>query len=246
MADPTGLPAGIGMSRVSVYRSTGPDGQCGGTPHLHLACAELYLGLRGSGVAEFLTPAGPQRVPLGEGVAVQFTPGTVHRLVNGPDPLEILVVMENGRLNEEGDVVFAFPDEDLADTEVYHKLADVGPPAAPDPVAVQRRRDRAVTGFVERMREFEADRRRGRASLEALYRRGTELVRARAKHWPEVVEAGPAAALARLSARVDAVLDGDTRHLTAAAVTVLPAYDAQALTPRMCGDLWSFAGRADV
>lgn len=242
MSPATPLPAGIGLSRVRVYRSQAPDGQCGGTPHLHLACTELYLVLGGQGAVEFLTPDGPRRVPLREGSAVQFTPGTAHRLVSGAIPLEVLVVMENGRLNEEGDVVFTFPDEDLADVDAYHRLADVGPPDAPDPAAVRRRRDRAVVGFVERTRVWERDPRQGRADLEALYRRCPPLVRARAAHWPGVVQAGPAKALAGLADRVAAVLAGDTAHLSAAAVTVLPAYDASAAVPRMCGDVWSFAG----
>lgn len=246
MTTPTRLPAGIGMSHVRVYRSQSPDGQCGGTPHWHLVCTELYLVLAGRGAAEFLTSAGPQRLPLQVGTAVQFTPGTLHRLINGAESLEILVVMENGRLNEEGDVVFTFPDEDLADPQIYARIADVGPPEAPDPVAVQRRRDRAVTGFVERIRAWERDPERGRAGLDALYRRGTELVRARSAHWPGVVHSGPARALAELADRAHAVVTGDPRHLAAATVTVLPQYDASATTPRMCGDLWSYAGPADA
>ncbi|MEV4257649.1 cupin domain-containing protein, partial [Spirillospora sp. NPDC049652] len=138
----TGLPAGIGLSQVQVYSSQAPDGQCGGTPHLHLTCTELYFTLSGRGAAEFLTTRGPQRVPLEPGVAVQFTPGTVHRLVNSDDPLQILVIMENGRLNEEGDVVFAFPDSDLTDPGAYSALADTGPVDDPDLAAVHRRRDR--------------------------------------------------------------------------------------------------------
>lgn len=85
-AIPAGLLAGIGLSQVRVYSSQAPDGQCSGTPHLHLACTEMYFPLRGSGAAEFLTADGPQRVSLSPGTPVQFTPGTVHRLVSGPDP----------------------------------------------------------------------------------------------------------------------------------------------------------------
>jgi uncharacterized cupin superfamily protein len=241
----TGLPAGIGLSQVRVYTSQTPDGQCGGTPHLHLTCTEMYVGLRGAGAAEFLTVDGPTRVAIEPGVAVQFTPGTVHRLINGPDPLEILVIMENGRLNEEGDVVFAFPDADLADSDSYAALADIGPPAAPDADAVRRRRDRAVVGFTERVAVWQRDPRQGRAELDRLYRRAAELVRARAATWPSLVADGPAQAVRSLSQRASAAASGDPAMLAKSKVTVLPRFDDTALLPRSCGHLWSYIARPD-
>ncbi|MFD0851155.1 cupin domain-containing protein, partial [Actinomadura adrarensis] len=176
----SGLLAGIGLSQVRVYSSQAPDGQCSGTPHLHLACTELYFPLRGGGAAEFLTPEGPSRIDLHPGVAVQFTPGTLHRLITGPDPLEILVIMENGRLNEEGDVVFTFPDEDLAEPDTYAQFADTGSASAPDRVAIERRRDRAVTGFVERVSAWRDDPQDGLTRLRRLYRLAAALVAPRA------------------------------------------------------------------
>ncbi|WP_158587946.1 cupin domain-containing protein [Actinomadura logoneensis] len=241
MRTTTGLPAGIGLSQVQVYSSQAPDGQCGGTPHLHLTCTELYFTLRGRGAAEFLTSRGPERVPLEPGVAVQFTPGTVHRLVNSDDPLQVLVIMENGRLNEEGDVVFAFPDTDLADPGTYASLADTGPIDAPDLAAVTRRRDRAVTGFVQRTRAWHEDPAGGRAQLDLLHQRAAALVRDRAARWPTVIAQGPEVALRQLSQRAAAAQAGDPTHLAEGRVTVLPRFDAQALTPKMCGSLWSYA-----
>jgi uncharacterized cupin superfamily protein len=241
MSATTGLPAGIGLSQVRVYTSQAPDGHCGGTPHLHLTCTELYFTLRGQGHAEFLTDQGPHSVGLQPGVAVQFTPGTVHRLVNSADPLEILVIMENGRLNEEGDVVFAFPDEDLADPETYTALADTGPAENPDPDAVIRRRDRAVTGFVERVAAWHDDPAQGRTQLHLLYQRAAALVQQRATRWPTAIEQGPATALRHLSERAAAAAAGDPTHLTNGRVTVLPHFDNTALTPKTCGNLWSYA-----
>jgi uncharacterized cupin superfamily protein len=241
MSTITGLPAGIGLSQVRVYTSEAPDGQCGGTPHLHLTCTEMYLGVRGSGAAEFLTTEGPMRVALEPGVAVQFTPGTVHRLINGPDPLEIVVIMENGRLNEEGDVLFAFPDADLADPDRYAELAGVGPADAPDSAAVRRRRDRAVLGFTQRVDVWHRDPRRGREELDLLYQRAVELVGPKAAHWPKIVDDGPAKAVERLARRAAAAAGGDPTELANGRVTVLPRFDETALVPRMCGQLWSYA-----
>ncbi|MFK0282363.1 cupin domain-containing protein [Streptomyces sp. NPDC090499] len=232
------LPAGIGMSRVHVYSSEAPDGQCGGTPHMHLACTELYVALEGRGAAEFLTPDGLHRTELRPGDAVQFTPGTIHRLITGPEPetaLRILVVMENGHLNEEGDVVFAFPDEDLADPERYAGLA-----AADTLEAARARRDHAVRGFTGLVDAWHASPDRGRERLLAFYRRAATLVRHRAAAWPRVVAEGPAGSLARLAARAEAVAAGDVSHLEQATVTELAAPRPASMTPRMCGTLWPY------
>ena len=53
-------------------------------------------------------------MPLEPGAFVWFTPGTIHRLVNGGD-LEILVLMQNAGLPEAGDMVITFPPDVLAD-----------------------------------------------------------------------------------------------------------------------------------
>ncbi|MFE2267587.1 cupin domain-containing protein [Streptomyces griseosporeus] len=232
------LPAGIGLSRVHVYSSRSPDGQCGGTPHMHLACTELYVALEGRGAAEFLTPDGVQRVDLHPGAAVQFTPGTVHRLITGPDPadaLRILVVMENGHLNEEGDVVFTFPDEDLTDSDRYLRLA-----AANTPEDARARRDHAVRGYTRLADAWHTSPAHGLEQLHAFYRRAAALVRHRAAVWPQIIADGPARALAQLTARAHAIEGGDISHLHHAAVTQLPAPQTQSMTPRMCGTLWPY------
>lgn len=234
------LPAGIGVSHVRVYTSAAPDGLCGGTPHLHVTCTEMYVGLRGTGQAHFLTPDGPAVVDLAPGVAVQFTPGTIHRLVNGPDPLEILVIMENGRLNEGGDVVFCFPERDLADPDAYARWADIGDPDHPDAEAIARRRDRAVEGLTHLMSAWHADPRAGRDALLNVYEHAVRIVGARARAWPGMIEAGPARIVQALERRTDAVLAADTSHLRASRIQVLPALQRGNLTPRMCGDLWSY------
>jgi len=232
------LPAGIGMSRVHVYSSQAPDGRCGGTPHMHLACTEMYVALEGHGGAEFLTPGGVRRVELRPGDAVQFTPGTIHRLITGPDPktaLRILVVMENGHLNEEGDVVFTFPEDDLTDARRYADLT-----RADTPEEARARRDHAVRGYTRLVDAWHASPEQGREQLLAFYRRAAALVHHRAAAWPEVIAEGPARTLARLTARAEAVSAGDISHLEQATVTQLPAPRAESMTPRMCGTLWPY------
>lgn len=237
------LPAGIGMSRVHVYDSTSPDGQCGGTPHMHVACTEMYVALEGRGAAEFLTPRdGFRRVELTPGEAVQFTPGTVHRLVTDPqDRLRVLVVMENGRLNEEGDVAFTFPGEVLGDPERYRAAATAG-----SPESARARRDLAVRGFGELAAAWHRSPEEGRERLAAFHRGVLPLLRDRAGAWPAVVAEGPARAVAELARRAAAVASGDLTHLDHATVTPLPGPgpgpDPRGMLARMCGTLWRYGG----
>lgn len=237
--EPIGTLGGVGLSQVRVYATPAMDGESGGTPHLHLACTELYFPLRGCGAVEFLSSDGPQRIALQPGSPVQFTPGTVHRLVN-EDALEVLVIMESSHLNEEGDVVFAFPDEDLEDPETYQALAWTGPEGAPDMAEVERRRDRAVQGFTERCKAWEADPAEGRERLRRLHELAINLVAPAAAHWAGVIQRGPMEIAAELAARAAAVADGDARYLEEARVVHLAEYDDQMLTHRMCGDLWPY------
>ena len=58
------------------------------------------------------------------------------------EPLELLVVMQNAGLPEEGDVAFPFPDDFQG--EAYPAAA-----AAGDLAAAERRRDLAVSGFAQ-------------------------------------------------------------------------------------------------
>ncbi|MFJ8013493.1 cupin [Streptomyces sp. NPDC096339] len=233
---PPGRPAGVGVSHVRVHSSQAPDGQCGGTPHVHLVCTEMYVALEGSGAAEFLTPAGFERVELRPHTAVTFAPGTLHRLV--PDPgrdLTILVIMENGHLNEQGDVVFVFPPEDLADARRYEALA-----TAAGPAAVLARRDRAVTGFTALVSAWQQDPDQGRAALLSFYDRAAALVRPRAAGWPDLVAHGPARAVQRLAERASAAAAGDPAHLADAALTRLTTPGTVPHRAGFCGDVHTY------
>lgn len=231
-----GLPAGIGLSRVHVYESQAPDSQCGGSPHVHLACTEMYVVLGGHGAAEFLSPSGFERAELSPGSALHFAPGTLHRLVSTPgDGLHVLVIMENGHLNERGDAVFTFPPHDLADPERYAALA-----AATDDEALRARRDRAVLGFNRLAALWRDDPAAGRRELRAFYEHAGALVRGPAAHWPQMVADGPATAVEQLAARTRAIAAGDITHLMDATVTTLPHPRDEEMYGGLCGRVWPY------
>ncbi|MEV1147670.1 cupin domain-containing protein, partial [Micromonospora sp. NPDC049799] len=115
---PAPLPGGVGLSRLCVYDTVGPDGLVGGTPHVHLCCTEAYVVTGGSGAVQTLTVEGFRETPLRPGAVVWFTPGTVHRLVNDGD-LRLVVLMQNSGLPEAGDAVLTLPSEYLADATAY-------------------------------------------------------------------------------------------------------------------------------
>ena len=132
------LPGGIGISHLKVYDD-------GGTPHLHTACTEAYAVVGGVGAVQTLTlNEGFQETPLEKGALVSFSPGTIHRLVNGGD-LEIFVLMSNAGLPEAGDMVITFEPPVLADLAKYAEAA-VLPEQSLD--AAVRRREKAMAGFL--------------------------------------------------------------------------------------------------
>ena len=229
MTDP--LPAAVGLSHLAVYGSAAPDGEHGGSPHVHLACAEAYVVQRGRGRVQTLGPDGYGELTVEPLDVVWFTPGIVHRLVNDDD-LEILVVMQNDGLPEAGDAVLTFPPAVLADPEAYARaaaLADPGAVHASHEEAAQARRDLAVEGF-GRLRDG------GPRALEDFYVAALALVTARLPDWRERWRAGPLAAAQRTGALLDALAEGDTRPLADARVHHTHAHD----DPRrfgMCGRL---------
>ena len=134
----TPLPGAVGVSGLQVYDWPTADGVCGGSPHVHLTCAECYVVVAGVGRVQTLTRRGFAETPLAAGTVAWFTPGTIHRLVNETG-LRIVVVMQNSGLPEAGDAVFTFPPDTLADPAVYAEAAAVG-----DDDAARRRRDLAI------------------------------------------------------------------------------------------------------
>ncbi|SER14656.1 hypothetical protein SAMN05216188_10889 [Lentzea xinjiangensis] len=220
----TPFPGGIGISGLRVYDWPSVDGLCGGSPHVHLACSECYCVVGGTGSVQTLTRRGFASTPLSAGVVVWFTPGTIHRLVNDGD-LRIIVVMQNSGLPEAGDAVFTFPAEVLADPGEYAVAS-----AADGEEAARRRRDLALTGFLEL-------RRGGAAALDEFYAAALALKRESLADWEKRWRDGALASAELTGAHLDRLRHGDPGHLAEADVHVLPA-DA----PRRFG----MCGRLDV
>lgn len=132
------LPGGIGVSHLRVYGG-------GGTPHMHTASTEAYLVVGGVGAVQTMTvKGGVEETPLEQGSLVTFTPGTIHRLLNPNDDLEMYVLMSNAGLPEAGDMVITFPPPVLADLAKYSVAATL-PEQSLD--AAMERREHALEGF---------------------------------------------------------------------------------------------------
>lgn len=202
------MPGGVLMSRLKVYESAAPDGQRGGTPHVHLACSEMYVVVGGSGAVDMIDGDGFRRVELSSGDALVFSPGTVHRLINPNGDLDILVIMQNSGLPERGDNVVCFPETLLADDAAYVDAMRVATLAD-----AARRRDRGVEGFLALAAAFDVSRDAGRAALERFYALAEARTRARRVDWHALVERGPGEALAQSFAALDALARQDTDYL---------------------------------
>lgn len=98
------LPGAVGLSHLCPYDWPAADGVRGGSPHLHLVCTEAYVVTGGRGAVQTLGPGGCRDIPLEAGSVAWFTPGTVHRMVQGEE-LRVTVLMENSGLPEAGDAV---------------------------------------------------------------------------------------------------------------------------------------------
>jgi mannose-6-phosphate isomerase-like protein (cupin superfamily) len=196
------LPGAVGISRLCVYDTTG-------SPHIHLACGEAYVVVGGRGGVQILSSAGYAEYDLQAGTVLWFTPGTVHRLINGGD-LEIIVIMANSGLPEAGDAVLTFSPEILADPDRYAAAA-----AQPGDIDVaHRRRDLAIDGF-------EVLRSGGSDALAEFYRAAVALKQPQLDGWRKIWESGPQLAAARTGDQLGALARGDIGHLTEATVATM-------------------------
>jgi hypothetical protein len=238
------LPGAIGVSYLDVYESMSPDGQAGGTPHVHLACTEAYVVQAGRGRVQTLGADGFDELPVGPLDVVWFMPGIVHRLVNDGG-LQIVVIMENQGLAEAGDAVFAFPPEVLADPEAYARAATLRDGATPQHArdrAARERRDLAVRGFSELRERFE---REGAGALERFWTSALAIVRGRLPEWEERWRRGELAAAQRTGDVLSGLQGGEIRTLSEARVSHTRARD----NPRrlgMCGRLASVDPEASI
>jgi mannose-6-phosphate isomerase-like protein (cupin superfamily) len=214
------FPAGTAVSFLTVYDWTGPEGIAGGSAHVHLACTEGYVVLRGRGRLQTLGPDGFAETPLTPMTVAWFSPGVIHRLINEGD-LQILVVMQNAGLPEAGDSVLTFPAGHLADPAAYRALASLPDPAAGpgSPAgAARRRKDLAVEGFIQ-LREQVAE--IGPKALDEFYTAAAALVRGTVPAWRERWEAGPLAAAVRTGEQLSMLGEGRLDYLQQGRLTVL-------------------------
>ncbi|MBR7832849.1 hypothetical protein KDL01_06225 [Actinospica durhamensis] len=224
-----GFPGGTAVSGLSVYRQAAPDGLCGGSPHVHLACTESYLVVGGEGELHTLTATGALRTPLRAGTVAWFGPGTIHRAVNRDGALRAVVLMDNSGLPEAGDAVLTFPPEILADPEAYQDAA-----TARDEAQALRRRDLAVTGY---LRLAEAVAAGEHAVLEEFYRAATALRADRFEAWEAVWRDGALAAAQRTAGHLAALREGRIEHLLGAGLGVEASGAPEARAFGMCGRL---------
>ncbi|WP_309141698.1 cupin domain-containing protein [Streptomyces griseicoloratus] len=204
------LPGAVGLSHLSPYDWEAADGVCGGSPHLHLVCTEAYVVTGGRGAVQTLSPDGHRDIPLEPGSVAWFTPGTVHRMVQGGD-LRVTVLMQNGGLPEAGDAVLTFPPEVLADPEEYAAAAALPPGTGPEVrAAARRRRDLAVEGYLALREALLAG---DSGPYREFQRAAARLVRDRVPAWRALWRAGAAAAAERTGAQLDALADGEPAYL---------------------------------
>ncbi|WP_329537518.1 cupin domain-containing protein (plasmid) [Streptomyces sp. NBC_01450] len=228
------FPGSVGLSRLSVYPWPTEDDEHGGSPHMHLTCAECYVVIGGQGRLETLNHTGQRTTPLRPGDVVWFSPGTVHRAINDGD-LQVVVVMQNSGLPEAGDAVMTFPPEYLTPERYPGTAAVLDDQGRPSQKRARARRDLAVEGFTELTRQW---RRGNRTAFEDFCRAAAEIVRPRLAAWEETVHEGALAAAQTALRHISALEGGDWSHLLDAEVTRIARPPEQSLG--MCGFLRAY------
>jgi mannose-6-phosphate isomerase-like protein (cupin superfamily) len=223
------LPGAVGVSRLSVYDTTAPDGLHGGTPHMHLTCSEGYVVIAGSGRVQTLSGEGYRETPLRAGTVAWFRPGTIHRLVNDGD-LQLVVLMQNSGLPEAGDAVLTFPSHILADRDTYRAAATL--PGGPDLAPAYRRRDLAVTGFL-------AMRAAGPEAFTDFCRTAARLIAPYLGDWRRRWETGALEVALATGRQLDALEKSDPSHLADGGIEVLPG-PTESGRHGMCGLLETY------
>jgi len=236
---PLRMPGGTLLTRLKVYDSPGPDGQPGGTPHVHLVCTELYYVSSGSGAVEILDRNGFARIELNSHAALLFTAGTIHRLINTSGDLEILIVMQNSGLPEHGDNIATFPGEVLADPSRFatamkaETLSDA-----------LRRRDRGVEGFLELKQSFEQSLDEGRKALDEFYKLCLQRTKSHHQEWYARVTNGAFQDAQDSLHKVIAASTGKIDYLHCAGNELLPPVDCDHVG--FCGQLGRYFDSATL
>jgi mannose-6-phosphate isomerase-like protein (cupin superfamily) len=233
----TPFPGGTGITHLTVYDWASPDGTCGGSAHVHLACTEGYVVLGGRGRLQTLSTAGFTETELTPHTVAWFSPGVIHRLVNAGG-LQLLVIMQNSGLPEAGDAVLTFPPEVLASPARYRAAASLADPEsvyARDGDAARRRKDLAIEGFLALRTRVQTD---GPDALAPFYEAAVGLVRDRVPQWRQRWAAGALAAARTTGEHLDLLAEGGYAHLRDGRLTVQPPPADQRFG--MCGRLLTY------
>ena len=225
------LPGAVGLSQLEVYPWPTADDEHGGSPHMHLACAECYVVVGGHGRLETLDHRGPVTTELHPGDTVWFTPGTIHRAINDGG-LHVIVVMQNSGLPEAGDAVMTFPPRYLSPDTYPDAASLLDAEGASSPERARARRDLAVEGFTELKRQW---RRGNRSAYEDFCAAAVRLVQPRLDTWEKTVNDGALAAAHTALRRIGALRRDDFTHLFDAEVSRIARPPRQTLG--MCGFL---------
>jgi len=227
------FPGGTSVSWLQVYETAAEDGLAGGSPHVHLASAECYVVLSGSGSLHTLDSSGFTDTQLHAGQVLWFTPGTIHRAVN-VDHLEVLVIMQNAGLPEAGDAVLTFPDEILADTAAYARAATLPARGSADLFEhARQRRNLAVAGFLQLRAAVDDGE---TAALPRFYQRAVDLRRHLVPDWVDLVKSTVAAQVAQTGEHLSEIGNGNLTHLLEGRLHHARS-DGPASTFGMCGML---------
>jgi mannose-6-phosphate isomerase-like protein (cupin superfamily) len=224
------MPGSTLMTRLKVYNTPTPDGQRGGTPHMHLLCTEMYIPLAGSGAVEMIDADGFSCVELSPGTALLFSPGTIHRLINFDGDLEILVIMQNSGLPERGDNVVCFSEEWLENDEVYAEAMRVT--SLED---AYRRRDRGVHGFLQLKAAFDTGIETGHAAQRHFFDLAEKRTAQFRPNWEQIVQTGALAEAETSLHRLDMLADANIEYLFQAQHQLILAKEPAALG--FCGHL---------
>lgn len=229
-ASPLRMPGATLVTRLKVYDTLTPDGQYGGTPHMHLLCSEMYFVTTGSGFVELIDWKGFRKIELKPNSVLIFSPGTIHRLVNPNKDLELFIIMQNSGLPERGDNVVSFKDDILADEQRY---ADAMTVKSFDDAYL--RRDKGVEGFIELKQAFEQELEVGQTALKQFHSRAAERTKSLRSEWQSIITNGPLDEAQTSLNQIEALNQSETAYLQQAQHFLIEADEFK--TPGFCGSL---------
>jgi mannose-6-phosphate isomerase-like protein (cupin superfamily) len=201
------LPGSTIGVKVKVYDTPSPDGQISGTPHVHLLCTEMYFVLQGSGAVELIDKNGFSTVELLPHSTLIFSPGTIHRLINPNQNLELLVIEQSG-LPEYGDNIVCFTNEWLESDSRFAEAMRVK--SLED---AYLRRARGVEGFLQLKTAFSESLSVGQEALGRFYQLALQRTSHLHSKWKNVITDGALAEAQNALGNVISLNSGDISHL---------------------------------